>query len=175
MSQVDQVRNATTPAIPAPRSIEAEHRELHAVLRQATEERGALGAAARELADLFEPHFRREEQIASPPLGLLTALATAAPTPDMREILPVTRALERELPKMLQEHFDIEVARHRFDHEARRAGRPEYSELAHQLARHAKLEEEVLYPAAVLVGRYIEAMTATAGAPASSLQGAPGY
>ena len=58
-----------------PASIAAEHRQLHETLERAAKEGGALGTAAQGLEDALAPHFRREEEIATPPLTLLPALA----------------------------------------------------------------------------------------------------
>lgn len=140
-----------------PVSIHDEHQEIHAALEQATREPGELGATARELARLLDPHFRREEEIATPPLGLLVPLSRGAATPRMRAVLPMTQALERELPGMLEQHRRIGAARERFQAAAERAHRDEYVRLSDTLAHHARQEEEVLYPAAILVGRYVKA------------------
>ncbi|MFC7537779.1 hemerythrin domain-containing protein [Sphingomonas sp. GCM10030256] len=139
-----------------PRSLAAEHRELHEVLARATKEGGALGRAAAQLEKALAPHFKREEQIATPPLGLLPKLAREDATADMRSVLPMTEALERELPRMLQEHEVIRAAVTEFRAEAGKAGRAEYVRFSDDLAAHARQEEEILYPAAVLVGRYVK-------------------
>lgn len=102
------------------------------------------------------PHFKREEEIATPPLGLLGALARGEATADMRAVLALTDALERELPHMLQEHQVIREAVTRFRAVAEAAGRDEYVRFSDGLAAHARQEEEILYPAAVLVGRYVK-------------------
>lgn len=142
-----------------PASIREEHREIHGMLERAARESGRVGATARALVATLDPHFRREEEIATPPLALLVPLSRGPVTPDMRRVLPMTRALERELPQMLAEHRRIGAARERFEIAARRAGRVEYVRLAETLARHAQQEEEILYPAAILVGRYVAAAT----------------
>ena len=146
-----------TSMIETPQSIAAEHRELHATLESASRESGALGTAARELEAALAPHFRREEEIATPPLGLLPALATGDVTPEMRAVLPMTQSLERELPQMLKEHQGIRAAAARFRSAAAAAGRPDYVRFSDDLAAHARQEEEILYPAAVLVGRFVAA------------------
>jgi len=138
-----------------PKSIAAEHRELHIVLERATKEPGAVGATARKLEAALSPHFRREEEIATPPLGLLQRLATGEVTPEMTAVLPLTEALERELPQMLREHQAIRAAVTEFRAAAVTAGRTDYVRFSDELAAHAREEEEVLYPAAVLVGRYV--------------------
>jgi hypothetical protein len=145
----------STTMISTPQTIAAEHRELHEVLGRASRETGALGRAARELEEALAPHFRREEEIATPPLGLLPALANGNATTEMRAVLPMTTALEKELPQMLREHGVIRAALQRFRAAAIAAKRPEYIRFSDHLAAHAKQEEDILYPAAVLVGRYV--------------------
>ena len=67
----------------------------------------------------------------------------------------MTIALERELEGMLEEHVRIRAAVQHFELAARAANRAQFVEFSQALAAHARLEEEVLYPAAVLVGRYV--------------------
>lgn len=138
-----------------PQSIAIEHRELHEVLARAAEEGGELGSAAEALERALAPHFKREEEIATPPLGLLPALAQGEARASMRSVLPMTEALERELPEMLREHQAIRTAVTRFRAVADRLGEEAYVRFADNLAAHAKEEEEILYPAAILVGRYV--------------------
>jgi len=141
--------------IRTPESIAAEHRELHEVLTKAAQERGDLGRSAQELEKALAPHFKREEEIATPPLGLLPALATGEATTEMRAVLPMTTALAKELPEMLREHAIIRAAVQKFRTAAVASKRPEYIRFSDHLTAHAKQEEEILYPAAILVGRYL--------------------
>jgi hypothetical protein len=141
--------------IQTPESIASEHRELHEVLAGATAEHGEMAAAAAELEATLAPHFEREEEIASPPLGLLPTLARADTSAAMRSVLPLTDALESELPQMLREHEAIRTATAKFRATADRLGKEDYVRFADSLAAHARQEEEVLYPAAILVGRYV--------------------
>lgn len=138
-----------------PKSISLEHRELHEVLARAAAEGGEMGTAAGELESALAPHFKREEEIATPPLGLLPALAHGEATAEMRSVLPMTDALERELPQMLREHETIRKAVTRFRATAERNDLQDYVRFADNLAAHARQEEELLYPAAILVGRYV--------------------
>lgn len=78
-------------AFQIPRSLKAEHDELHAELARATKESGEIGAAAREVARILHPHFVSEEDVALPPLGLLPAIATGAATPEMKPAIDMTR------------------------------------------------------------------------------------
>lgn len=142
----------TKARIAIPASIQAEHEEIHAELVAATKAPGRVGDAARALAAVLHPHFVREEQIALPPLGLLAALARGETSPEMRAVLPLTDSLKAELPRMLEEHVAIHAATTRLGEVARAEGNAAVAHLAEKLALHARGEEEVFYPAAILVG-----------------------
>ena len=108
---------------------------------------------------MLHPHFVREEQIALPPLGLLVSLAAGDPLAESiaSEALAMTDALRSELPRMLEEHTKIRAAVEKLRLAARAEQATKYEQLADQLALHAQTEEEVFYPAAVLVGDVIRA------------------
>jgi iron-sulfur cluster repair protein YtfE (RIC family) len=138
-----------------PTSLQREHEALHEELRRATQADGEVGEAASALARLMHPHFVKEDQIALPPLGLLAALARGEVSTAMAEVLTLTDRLEAELPAMLQEHQAIIGALQRLHEAATRAGRADIVDFGRRLMDHARTEEEVMYPAAVLVGRYV--------------------
>ncbi len=146
-----------------PYSIKAEHEEIHGELERATRLGGRVGEAARALAKVLHPHFVREEQIALPPLGLLAALARGDHDPAQAQVLPMTDSLRAELPQMLEEHKAIAAATRRLGEIARIAGNPDVARLAEKLLLHARSEEEVFYPAAILIGDLVRSqMTAAA-------------
>jgi hypothetical protein len=134
-----------------------EHAEIHDELVRATRLPGRIGDAARALATILHPHFVREEEIALPPLGLLAPLARGELTAEMRDVLPMTDALRAELPHMLEEHEAIRAATARLAEVARVERDEHVAELARKLALHAQSEEELFYPAAVLVGALVRA------------------
>jgi hypothetical protein len=138
-----------------PSSLRDEHDQLHAELEAATKNPGRRGAAARRVAEALHPHFIREEEIALPPLGLLEPLARGQVTSDMRAILPLTDALKAELPTMLHEHQLIGKALDDLEQVAREEGVPAYADLSASIRAHALSEEQILYPAAILVGEYL--------------------
>ncbi len=140
-----------------PESIKIEHGGIHEALVRATKAPGEVGRAARDLAAVLHPHFVREEQIALPPLGLLAPLARGEVTPEMRAVLPLTDSLRAELPKMLEEHKAIHAATVRLGEVAEAAGDSAAARVAEQLLVHAQNEEEVMYPAALLVGDVVRA------------------
>jgi len=141
---------------PIPQALAAEHRALHEVLGRAVKEPGPLGDAARNLEQALHPHFQREEEIALPPLALLPRLAHGEAAADMAGVLRMTDQLEKEMPQMLADHQKIVAALGVFRKAADTAGRHEYLEFADELTLHAQNEEQVTYPAALLVGRYVK-------------------
>ena len=138
-----------------PQSIQAEHKAIHNALTEATKAPGRVGVAARELAAVLGPHFQREDEIALPPLGLLAPLAAGETPAGMKEALSMSDALRKELPRMLEEHKHIRAATEKLRTVAREENASAQEQFAEQLAAHATSEEEVLYPAAILVGDII--------------------
>lgn len=138
--------------IPEPMRIE--HEAIHSRLEAATREAGPVGAAARDLARVLGPHFERENQIALPPLGLLEPLGHGMQIPQdqVNRALAITDSLRAELPRMLEEHVHIEAATRKLAEVATEHGIAEVADLAHALLMHARTEQAVHYPAALLVG-----------------------
>ena len=143
--------------ITIPQSLQTEHTAIHEALAKATRAPGPVGAAAQELAAVLGPHFTRENEIALPPLGLLAALAAGEKPAGMEEALAMSDALRKELPRMLQEHTKIRAATEKLRVVAQKEKASAYEHFAEELLLHARSEEEVLYPAAILVGDVIRA------------------
>lgn len=145
-----------------PAAMKAEHDELHADLVKATKSGGETAEAAKTVARVLHGHFVGEEAFAMPPLGLLPRLAKGEFRPDMADVLKMTDRLEAELPKMLSEHRAITAALDTLIAAARKENKPEIAAFAHRLKIHAETEEQVSYPAAILIGRYVKQMMANA-------------
>ena len=139
-----------------PPSILEEHEALRAALAQVSAEPGELGEAGRALAATVGPHFVKEEELALPPLGLLPALAAGEDVPDPARIIELASRLEAELPTMVEEHREIGAAIEVLIQAAEAANRPEYAGLGEEILHHARSEEEITYPAAIVVGRYLQ-------------------
>lgn len=142
-------------ALEIPRPLRVEHDELHAKLARATKLPGKTGEAARAVAQVLHPRFAREEEIALPALGLLKALAQDRVTPDMEHFVALTDKLKAALPEMLEEHKSIVRALGTLVAAANTEKQQEAVALAEALTLHAQTEEDVLYPAAIVVGAYV--------------------
>jgi hypothetical protein len=139
-----------------PKPLKLEHAELHEELTKAIEIGSKVGEAAQEVAQALHAHFEKEEEYALPPLGLLHALAQGKITPEMREVLKMTDKLKAELPHMLEEHKVVVAALKKLIEAARAENKPEVIHFAEKLMLHAQTEEEVSYPTAILIGKYLK-------------------
>lgn len=139
-----------------PESLKAEHVELHEQLAHAIKAGGKTGEAARAVEEVLHPHFLKEEEYALPPLGLLSSLREGNVTPEMRSVIAMTDRLKADLPHMLREHKAIVAALAKLSAAAKQEDKREHALFAEKLMMHARNEEEVLYPAAILVGEYMK-------------------
>ena len=138
-----------------PSSLKADHELLRAKLAVAVIAEGRVGEAARALAKLILPHFAKEEAFAFPPLGMLRALAAGEDIADVKYALEMSEELRDELPEMLEDHKAITVALNILVEVSRDEMMPEYVRFAEQVKMHAQFEEEITYPAAILVGEFL--------------------
>jgi hypothetical protein len=138
-----------------PHSVQVEHEELHAELEKAVASGGETGAAARKVAEAVHAHFESEENYALPPLGLLPVLAEGRISSEMAQVVEMTDMLKAEMPHMLEEHKAIVASLQKLIKAASQEKKTEHIHFAEKLMLHARNEEEVLYPAAILIGEYV--------------------
>jgi hypothetical protein len=139
-----------------PSALHTEHEALHQMLKDATQLPGKTGEAAKVVAKVLHPHFIKEEEYALPPLGLLPLLAEGKVSPEMKPVIAMTDRLKADLPEMLAEHKKIEVALQELLKASIEENHPEAASFAAQLMEHAKMEEVVSYPTAILIGEYLK-------------------
>jgi hypothetical protein len=150
-----------------PESLKAEHEDLRADLAHAIRIGGRVGEAARPLESLLRAHFRKEEANVFLALGLLQSVAQDKIAPAMNEVVAMADRLKLELPEMLAEHDQISRALERLGKAATKEGSPKVAQFAAGLLRHARIEEEVLYPAAIVLGEYLRSRLLSRDAPPS--------
>jgi hypothetical protein len=139
-----------------PGALKAEHEKLHTDLSAITKLPGKTGEAATRVAAVLHEHFVSEEEFALPPLALLAPIAEGRATPDMRTIVAKTDRLKAEMPRMLEEHKAIVRALDELGRAAAAEHQPDASRFVEELTTHAQTEEQVLYPAAILVGEWLK-------------------
>ena len=143
-----------------PQTIETEHEELHEELARAMKAGGKTGEAARAVMKVLQPHMAREEEFVLPALALLGPLAAGQFSPEMAAVLESVEDFRTELPRMLEEHSAIVAALRSLMQAAAEEQQTGCNRFAQKLILHAQGEEEILYPAALLVGEILKARLA---------------
>jgi hypothetical protein len=139
-----------------PPSLKHEHGEMRASLEMATHAAGKSGEAAREVARLLMPHFKKEDEYALPPLDVLTAIAVGGMPDNPAAIIAKTDRLRVELADMLKEHQAIAKSLESLYDAATGDERQELARFARKLLLHAQMEEQIYYPASLLIGEYLK-------------------
>jgi hemerythrin-like domain-containing protein len=155
-----------------PESLEAEHEELHQQLYKGIKMGGKVGEAAKAVADILHPHFKKEEEYALPPLGLLSSLvseeheqmrrggggeADSKIRQDIKNnVISMTDKLNADLSHMIEEHNEIVAALNNLIEIAKVDNETDLVAFVEKLKLHAKAEEQVLYPTAILIGKYLK-------------------
>lgn len=141
--------------LPVPSSLKAEHTEIQAELAAAMRSGGNTERAAKDVAKLLNAHFVKEEEFAFPILALLPRVTSGEKIPERDELIRRSERFKVELPQMLQEHKAIVAGLTRLLEAARKENKPEQVHFVEKLKLHAQTEEELLYPAALMVGEYL--------------------
>jgi hypothetical protein len=76
--------------------------------------------------------------------------------PDMMAAAEMASRLRADMGQMLQEHKEIAVALNVLTDTAKQEGKDEVVRFAEKLMLHARMEEEVFYPASILIGEYLK-------------------
>jgi hypothetical protein len=139
-----------------PASLKAEHKELHENLEKFTRMPGKTGMAAKEVAKQLHPHFIKEEEFALPPLGYLPELAKGTSIDKIEEVVAMSDKLKQDWQQMLSEHQQILGSLVKLRKAAQDEQHPDVVRFTESLELHAKTEEEVLYPTAILIGEYLK-------------------
>lgn len=140
----------------APESLEIEHEELHKQLKKAIELPGQTGVYAKEVSLLLHEHFKKEEAFALPPLTLLYDLSAGKISQKMQAYIPLCDTLKKNWSEMLEEHQQIKQKLELLRKAAKEENQEEVIKFADNLKLHAQTEEEILYPAAILIGEYLK-------------------
>ena len=143
-----------------PESMKLEHDELHAALVRLTRAGGRTGEAAKAVAKVLHAHFVKENEYALPPLSLLGPLSQGKFDPAMADVLKLTDKLAADMPAMLSEHGDIVTALEALTEAATAEGNSEGVQFSSMLTAHAQMEEQVTYPTALFIGRYVKSKVA---------------
>jgi hypothetical protein len=144
-----------------PQSLEIEHQEIREELAALMKAGGRTGDSARAVMRVLRPHMEREDDFVVPALALLRPLAAGLIVPEMAPVLGKAEMLKSELSRMIEEHGRIVAALRELMRAAVDEQQPGAARFAQRLIVHAQAEEELLYPAAILVGEYLKGRLAS--------------
>jgi hemerythrin-like domain-containing protein len=139
-----------------PEAMREEHEELHDELRKATRMVGKVGKAARRVAEVLHPHFERENELALPVIGIARELAEGKISPDFPKALELCEKFKVEYDRMLEEHVEIVKALSELEKAAKKAKKASVVDFARKLRMHAKTEEDLTYPAVLMIGKALK-------------------
>ena len=142
------------PAVPS--SIKKEHEALLDQVHPITLFPDSTGLIAKKLEELMVHHFIEEENFVLPPLGLLPSLSSGQLPEQTREILLLTEKLKSQMTHLSVEHQLIKAYMDELKQAAAKDNHPGVLEFEKELHQHATIEEEVLFPSAILIGEYLK-------------------
>jgi len=140
-----------------PQALRLEHVKLREQLYVLTKENNDLGVAARTLMELFYMHAVKEEERVLPALETLCHLAEGKVTDSMRPLKDIADDLKGGLyEELLEDHKAIVTSLKIISQAALAQGRKEYVKFGECFILHAQMEEEILYPAALVAAEYFQ-------------------
>ena len=145
----------------SPRSLDEEHDELINSLRESAKEKTETGKAVAELMDVLEPHFEKEQKIVMPLLGSVSDLVSGEKVSNLNEIATAQIPLLKQYQSMFEEHAIVRKLILKAEKAATREEKADVIDLLEGLAHHARIEEEVLYPCALLAGTVAKCLQPT--------------
>jgi len=141
-----------------PESLKHGHEILCSELKNIVALGSEIGAKAQLLDKIMSAHFKREEEYALPPLGLLLALADGNWDLDSTEAIKMSEILKSKLSELKKEHDNISEALENLKKVALQKNNLSVNRFVKDLTQHVDIEDQVLYPATILVGNYLKQM-----------------
>ena len=139
-----------------PRALQRSHDEARAQLVWANMERDSIAVAAKRVEKLCLPHFEYEEKTIFPVLALLPNLKRSEPRPEMMDVLPLIADFSARHEALDDHHQSILFAIEALAQAARKEKNRVFAEFACNLRVHERLEDEVIYPMVIVIGKYLE-------------------
>jgi hypothetical protein len=139
-----------------PNALRRGHDEARAELVRATMEGGRIAKAGKRIAQLCLPHFEHEEKSVFPVLALLPDLERGNVRPEMMDVMPLISDFRAKHDALDDHHQLIVSAIEELLQAAHKEKSREFAEFAYSLRFHEKIEDEVIYPTVILIGKYLQ-------------------
>ena len=137
-----------------PETLKYGHENLRYELTNMISHGGELGEKAKLVNDAVLPHFKKEEDYALPPLGLLCSLSQGLYI-ESDVAISMADTLKSELSELKEEHNDIENVLSDLKVVADKEDNDLAKKFIKDLTDHVRLEDEILYPTTILIGNYL--------------------
>jgi hypothetical protein len=132
------------------------HDEARAELVRATMEGGRIAKAGKRVAELCLPHFEHEEKGVFPVLALLPYLERGVLRPEMMDVMPLIYDFRAKHDALDDHHQLIVSAIEELLQAAHKEKNREFAEFAYNMRIHERVEDEVIYPTVILIGKYLQ-------------------
>ncbi len=139
-----------------PSSILKTHASLLEQIHQMTLYKDSSGRVALKLEEFMQHHFAEEEDFILPPLGLLPSLARGQMPEQSKEGIQYSEKISSYMNHMSAEHQLINAFIEELKQACDKEQLPEMIEFQKQVMHHATSEEEVFFPASILIGEYLK-------------------
>ena len=139
-----------------PKALLRGHDEARAELVRTTMEGGRIAKAGKRVAELCLPHFEHEEKGVFPVLALLPYLEQGNLRPEMLDVMPLIHNFRAKHDGINDHHQLIVSAIEDLLQAAHKEKNREVAEFAYNLRVHERIEDEVIYPTVVLIGKYLQ-------------------
>lgn len=142
------------PAVPE--SLKTEHNNLKDNIKDVIASGGETAQEAKKFASFMEQHFLKEEESILPNLGLLLTLAEGKWIVTSSDIFLMGDQLKKEVSELQEEHKQIIKMLEDLKIKAENENNIGWKKIVEDLMLHVQIEEEILYPATIVVGKYLD-------------------
>lgn len=129
------------------------HDKLHKILSSS----GDTSKMTKEVQTLLQPHFEKEEHLSVKVLGALQSYVNGTLTKEVKDkIIQLSKNFKKEYMIMLEEHKQIVAALENLKSLALQENRQDILTFIEELKAHALNEEQITYPATIIIGELLE-------------------
>ena len=139
-----------------PSSIKKTHLYLLEQIQKMTLYKDSSGRVAKKIEELMQHHFKEEEDLILPPLGLLPSIANGQIPEQSEEVILLSENVKSMMNHMSVEHQLINAYIKELKQASDKENLPEILEFENEVIKHATSEEEVFFPASILIGDYLK-------------------
>jgi hypothetical protein len=136
-----------------PEALALDHEQLRGGLMRAAKTPGRLGEAAGRVAGLCFPHFAQEEENIFRAFGMLHDLASGRVDSETAAVARKIAQFSARHLALRYQHQSIDAAVEVLLREARKEDNEEIPELVNDLRAHEKIEDEMMYPTVLMIGK----------------------